>query len=151
MRPTFLRSRSGSISVETALVISFIYVPILLGMWDVAQIGFGQAQVQEALQDALTYVAAGNSSNQSGIVSAAQSAYGTSISVSTSTVCYCVSTTSTSPTAPTSVSCTASCANGNDLEQFMNITVSKTVTVPFPLPYLGRTIPVQSAGKIRVG
>ena len=100
MQRRFSRSEDGNISVELALVLSFVFVPMLLGIWDVAQIGFGQAQVQEALQDAVTYVAAGNTGS-SGVTSAAQSAYGNSISVSTSTVCYCVKTGTTTPTAPT--------------------------------------------------
>jgi hypothetical protein len=72
-------SKNGSVSVETALMMSFVFVPMLLGLWDVAQIGSGQSKVHEALQDVLTYVAAGNASNGSGITAAAQSAYGTSI------------------------------------------------------------------------
>ena len=70
------RAEEGSVSIEAALVVSFVLLPVLLGLWDVAQIGFGQAQVQEALQDAVTYVAAGNSSNSSGIAAAARAAYG---------------------------------------------------------------------------
>jgi Flp pilus assembly protein TadG len=147
----FCRSQSGSVSVETGLVTSFVLVPVMLGLWDVAQIGLGQAQVQEALQDAVTYVAAGNSSNTSGITSAAQAAYGTSMSVSTSTACYCVQTGTSSPTAPTSATCGGSCGSGNDLEQFMNITVSKTVAIPFSVPYLGSTITVKSTGQVRTG
>jgi Flp pilus assembly protein TadG len=77
MLERFAKNETGSMAVETALVMSFVLVPMVLGLWDVAQIGLGQTQVQEALQDAVTYVAAGNSSNTSGIISAAQSAYGT--------------------------------------------------------------------------
>jgi Flp pilus assembly protein TadG len=142
------KDKSGSIAVETALVMSFVIVPILLGLWDVAQIGLGQTQVQEALQDAITYVAAGNSSNTSGITSAAQSAYGTSISVSASAVCYCVSTSSV--TMPTAVSCTGStCSSGGDFEQFMTITTSKTVAIPFTVPYLGSSVTVTSTATVR--
>ncbi len=146
----FSRSEDGSISVEFALLLSFIFVPMLLGIWDVAQIGFGQAQVQEALQDAVTYVAAGNTGS-SGVTSAAHSAYGNSISVSTSTVCYCVKTGTTTPTAPTSATCGGSCTAGNDYEQFMSITVSKTVSIPFTVPYLGNSVTVSSTGKVRTG
>jgi hypothetical protein len=143
------KAEDGSVSVEAALVMSFILVPALLGLWDVAQIGFGQAQVQEALQDAITYVAAGNASNSSGITAAARSAYGTSITVSTSTACYCVQTGTSSPTAPTSVTCGGSCSG--DLEQFMSITAGKTVTIPFTVPYLGSSVTVTSTGQVRTG
>ncbi len=143
------RAEEASVSVEAALVTGFLLVPMLLGLWDVARIGVGQAQVQEALQDAITYVAAGNASNSSGITAAAQSAYGTSIGVSTSTACYCVQTGTSSPTNPTSVSCTGSCSG--DLEQFMSITVSKTVSVPFVVRYLPSSVTVSSTGLVRTG
>jgi Flp pilus assembly protein TadG len=146
----FITAKDGSVSVEVALVMSFLFVPMLLGIWDVAQIAFGQAQVQEALQDVVTYVAAGNT-GASGITAAAQSAYGTSVSVSTSTVCYCVQTGSTGPTAPSTTACGGSCSSGNDLEQFMNITVSKAVSIPFTVPYLRNSVTVTSAGKVRTG
>ena len=146
----FSRSEDGDISVEFALLLSFVFVPMLLGIWDVAQIGFGQAQVQELLQDAVTYVAAGNTGS-SGVTTAAQSAYGSSMSVSTSTVCYCVKTGTTTPTAPTTATCGSSCTSGNDYEQFMSITVSKTVSIPFTVPYLGKSVTVSSTGKVRTG
>lgn len=150
MMHRFTRAKDGSVSVELALVASFLFVPLLLGVWDVAQIAFGQAQVQEALQDAVTYVAAGNTGT-SGITAAAQAAYGSSISVSTSTVCYCVQTSTTNPTAPSTATCGGSCSSGNDLEQFMSITVSKTVSIPFTVPYLGSSVTVSSVGKVRTG
>jgi hypothetical protein len=106
--------------------------------------------VQEALQDAVTYVAAGNTGT-SGVTAAARSAYGNSIGVSTSTVCYCVKTGTTTPTTPTSATCGGSCTAGNDYEQFMSITVSKTVSIPFTVPYLGSSVTVTSTGKVRTG
>jgi Flp pilus assembly protein TadG len=146
-----LQDEKGAIAVETSLVTSLILVPMLLGIWDIAQVGFGQAQVQEALQAAVTYVAAGNSGNAAGITSAAQTVYGTSMNVSTNTVCYCVSTTSSSLTTPSTVSCTSSCGSGNDFEQFMTISVSKSVTIPFSVPYLGSSVTVKSSGSVRTG
>jgi Flp pilus assembly protein TadG len=146
----FAKNETGSIAVETALVLCFVLVPMLLGLWDVAQIGLGQTQVQEALQDAVTYVAAGNASNTAGVTGAAQSAYGTSIQVSAGAVCYCVQTSSVAM--PTSVSCsTASCSNGGNFEQFMTITTSKAVTIPFPVPYLGGSVTVTSSATVRTG
>jgi Flp pilus assembly protein TadG len=150
MLERFAKNETGSMAVETALVMSFVLVPMVLGLWDVAQIGLGQTQVQEALQDAVTYVAAGNSSNTSGIISAAQSAYGTSIQVSANAVCYCVQTGSVAM--PTSVSCSSgSCSSGGNFEQFMNITTSKTVAIPFAVPYLGNSVTVTSTATVRTG
>ncbi len=151
MSRDFLKSEGGAVAVEAALVMGLLLVPLLFGFWDVAQIGLAQAEVQEGLQDAVSYVAAGNSNNEAGITTAAQAAYGSSISISMSTVCYCVSMTSSSPTMPTSISCTSSCAAGTDLEQFMILTVSKTISVPFTVPYLGASKTVTSTGQVRIG
>jgi Flp pilus assembly protein TadG len=145
-----LKAKDGAVAVETALVSSLILVPLLLGLWDVAQIAMAQAQLDEALQDAITYVAATGSTSSSSITTAGQAAYGSAISVSSSQACYCVNTTTTTPTAPTSVSCTGTCSSGS-MEQFMSITVSTTVTMPFPVPYLGSTIALSSSGNAQIG
>jgi Flp pilus assembly protein TadG len=142
-----IRARDGAVAVETALVSSLLLVPLLLGLWDVAQIAMAQAQLDEALQDAITYVAATGSTNSSNITTAGQAAYGSSISVSSSEACYCVQT---STTTPTSVSCTGTCSSGT-MEQFMSITVSTTVTIPFPVPYLGSTVSLSSTGNAQIG
>jgi len=146
----FLKSNHGAIAVETALTISFVLVPMTLGLWDAATIAIRKGEVDEALQAAITYVAAGNASNASGIVAAARAAYGSNINVSTSTTCYCVST-SVSPATPTGISCSGSCASGADLEQFMNISVSSTVAMPVSAPYLGSTVTVTSSAQVRTG
>jgi Flp pilus assembly protein TadG len=146
----FLKSNHGVIAVETALMIGFVLAPMMLGLWDAATIAIRKGEVDEALQAVITYVAAGNASNSSGIVAASQAAYGSNINVSTSTACYCVST-SASPTIPTVVSCTGSCANGADLEQFMNISVTSTVAMPVSVPYLGSTVTVTSSAQVRTG
>jgi Flp pilus assembly protein TadG len=141
-------SGEGVVAVETALVASFILIPCFLGLWDVGQIALGKAQLDEALADTLTYVAAGNSSNSAGITKAAQASYGNGITVVTSAVCYCDNTTATSPTAPSSVSCTGSCGTGQ-FEQFLSVTVSQSVTLLFSLPYLSSPRTLNATGQVR--
>jgi Flp pilus assembly protein TadG len=119
-------------------------------VWDLAEIAMAKAQIEEGLQDAVTYIAAGNT-DSAGITAAAQNAYGKSTTVSTSTVCYCVPTGTTTPTAPTSVACGGSCGSGNALQTFMSVTVSASVTLPVPLPYLSSPAPVASTGQVRTG
>jgi Flp pilus assembly protein TadG len=138
----------GAIAVETALVASFILVPCFLGLWDVGQIALGQAQLSEALEDTLTYVAAGNAGNAAGITRAAQASYGSGITVVTTAVCYCDNTTATSPTAPNAVSCSGSCSSGQ-FEQFLSVTVSQSVTLLFSLPYLSSPRTLSATGQIR--
>jgi Flp pilus assembly protein TadG len=146
-----LSAADGVVAVETALVCSLLLVPMLLGLWDVARIAMSTAELDEALQDAITYVAATNSTSSSAITTAAQAAYGNSISVSSSTVCYCVPTGTSTPTSPSSVSCTGSCSSGNSLEQYVSITVSTTVTIPFSVPYLGSSMALSSTGQVQTG
>jgi Flp pilus assembly protein TadG len=144
---------SGVVSVETALIMSLILLPMLLGLADLAQLAQGKAKVDEALQDALTYISAGNSGNSAGITTAAQAAYGSGISVATSTVCYCVSeTTTTQPTMPTTVACTGSCSS-SVLLKFMTVTVSNSINILFPISYMNLSSPrtVSVTGMIRTG
>jgi Flp pilus assembly protein TadG len=149
-----LAASDGVVAIETALVLSLFLVPLLLGIIDVSQIALGKAKVDEALQDAMTYVmSAGSASTNAAITSAAQAANGSGITVSTSTVCYCVSTGSSLPTAPSTATCGHSCSSGFVLQQFMSIAVSNRVTIPFPVPFINLTSPmtVTSTGQVRTG
>jgi Flp pilus assembly protein TadG len=101
----------GAVAVEAALVLSLFLAPMLLCLWDFSQLYEGQANVDEALQDTVTYVmSTGSKATALGATSAAQAANGSSITLSTSTACYCVSTSTTLPTMPTSVSCARAAA-----------------------------------------
>jgi Flp pilus assembly protein TadG len=144
----------GTVAVETALVLSLFLAPTLLCLWDFAQIYQGQAHVDEALQDAMTYVMyAGGNATSAGVQTAAQAANGKSITVDTSTVCYCVSTVTTVPTMPTSVSCSGSCTGSFVFQKFMNVVASNKVTIPFPVSWIKLTSPytVQATGNVRTG
>jgi Flp pilus assembly protein TadG len=146
-------AREGVAAIETALILSLFLVPFLLALWDVGQIAAGKAQLDEALQDTITYVSAGNATNGSGITAAAQAAYGNGITVATATSCFCVSTGSSQPTQPTSTSCSGKCGTGYVLQQFMAITTSSKVVIPFPVPFLNLTSPmtITSTGSVRTG
>jgi Flp pilus assembly protein TadG len=149
----FVAAVEGVAAIETALLISLFFGPFLLAVLDAGQIALGKSQLDEALQDAMTYVSAGNASNGSGITAAAQGAYGASISVTTSTVCYCVGTGTSQPTAPSSTGCSSKCGTGYVLQQFMNISVSNKVVIPFPVPFLNLTSPLTltTTGAVRTG
>ncbi|MGD1036048.1 MAG: TadE/TadG family type IV pilus assembly protein [Roseiarcus sp.] len=144
----------GVVAVETALVVSVFLVPMLLCLLDFAQIYQGQADVDEALQDAMTYVmSAGSSATNAGVQTAAQASNGNSIAVSTSALCYCVSTVTTVPTMPTSVGCTSSCTGNFVFQQFMNIVTTNQVTIAFPVSSINLTSPftVTATGLVRTG
>jgi len=144
----------GAVAVETALVFSVFLAPTLLCLWDFAQVYQGQAHVEEALQDAITYVMnSGSNATAAGVQTAAQAANGSSISVSASTVCYCVPTSTSVPTMPSSVSCSGSCGGGAVFQQFMNIVTTNSVTIPFPVSWLHLPSPytVTATGNVRTG
>jgi len=137
-----LAATDGAVAVEAALVLSLFLVPMLLCLWDFSQLYQGQANLDEALQDTVTYImSAGSNATAAGATSAAQAANGTGITVSTSTVCYCVSTSTTVPTMPASISCTSSCTGSTVLQQFMKVVATDSVTIPFPVPWIKLTSP----------
>jgi len=153
-RHRLLAATDGAVAVEAALVLSLILVPMLLGLWDFAQLYQGQANLDEALQDTVTYVmSTGSNATAAGAISAAQAANGTGISVSTNTVCYCVSTSTTAPTMPTSVGCTSSCTGSSVLQKFMKVVATNSVTIPFPVPWINLTSPytVTATAYVRTG
>jgi Flp pilus assembly protein TadG len=149
-----LTAIDGAVAVEAALVLSLFLVPMLLCLWDFSQLYEGQANLDEALQDTVTYVmSTGSNATAAGAISAAQAANGTSITVSTSTVCYCISTSTTVPTMPTSVNCTSSCTGSSVLQQFMKVIATNSVTIPFPVPWIKLTSPytVTATAYVRTG
>jgi Flp pilus assembly protein TadG len=149
-----LAATDGAAAVEAALVLSLFLLPMLLCLWYFSQLYGGQADVDEALQDTVTYVmSAGSNATAAGATSAAQAANSSSITVSTSTVCYCVSTSTTVPTMPTSVGCTSSCTGTFVLQQFMKIVTTNSVTIPFPVSWINLTSPytVTATAYVRTG
>ncbi len=149
-----LVAADGAVAVEAALVLSLFLLPMLLCLWDFAQLYEAQANVDEALQDTVTYVMSiGGNATAAGATSAAQAANGSGITVSTSAVCYCVSTSSTVPTMPTSVSCTGSCTGSTVLQKFMKAVVANSVPIPFPVPWINFTSPytVTATAYVRTG
>jgi Flp pilus assembly protein TadG len=149
-----LAATDGAVAVEAALVLSLFLVPMLLCLWDFSQLYEGQANVDEALQDTVTYVmGTGSNATTAGATSAAQAANGSSITVSNSMVCYCVSTSTTVPTMPASVSCTGSCTGSSVLQRFMKIVTTNSVTIPFPVSWINLTSPhtVTATAYVRTG
>jgi Flp pilus assembly protein TadG len=148
------RCTKAVVAVETALVLSIFLVPMLLCLLDFATLFQGQAAVDEAMQDAMTYVLnVGVKATTAGVQTAAQASTSQTISVSTSTVCYCVSTTSSSPTMPDTVACNSTCGNGYVFQQFMNIVTTGQVAIPMPVPWINLNSPytATATGMVRTG
>ena len=166
--------RKANVTVEFALVATFILLPLLAGGADFLTMITAQAQLNTALQ-ALYYYAwtnqsaasANTSSNtitaQNTLITAINSASifhitlapGTA-SGSSSNLFYACVNSSTSPATisalqPYVTSPASTCPNGQTLEEFVQYTVSTNVTLPFPLPLkLKNPFPLSATGSAQI-
>lgn len=115
--------RSGSASVEAALAISLVLIPLCLGTVDMAATLAITARMDRAIEAAVYYVWANpTSSNTTNIQQAASAAYGAAsptLTVSSSTSCSCVSN---SYLPVKSISCSSTCPTGQTRASYLTIT-----------------------------
>ena len=139
-----LQDRHGSATVEAALAISLVLLPLTLGMIDFGEAIAETARLDRAYDAALYYIWANPGSvTAATIQQAAQSAYGTAaptLSVSASTACWCVSASYVKAGAAT---CTATCPTGQTLAAYL--TLSTTAQFPLPTPFPGLASPMNLA------
>lgn len=144
-------SRSGSVSVETALVVSLILAPLCMGGIDIGMIMKTQARLDRALEAATLYAwNIGSSVTATNIESAAQTGYGTgspSLTTSATIACYCVTPAATSPTA---VSCSGSCSSSNVLATYVTVTATTSLPLPVPTPIFTSPMSLSASGTVRV-
>ena len=142
--------RIGSASVEAALAISLVLIPLCLGMVDMAATLAVTARLDRALQAAVYYVWANPTSlSASNIQQAANAAYGSAsptLSVSTSTACSCV-LKSYQPVS--SISCSNTCPSGQTRASYMTISASTSYPLPAPLPWLTSPQNLSFQGTVR--
>lgn len=143
--------RRGSASVEAALAVSLLLVPLALGMADIGAILSTSTRLDRALQSAIFHVWANPTSyTGTSISQAASASYGTAaptLSVTSSTSCSCVSS-SYSPVA--TVACTGACPTGQTRATYLTIGASTSFTLPAPLPGLPSPSPLSAQGTIRI-
>ncbi len=152
------RDTTGVVAVETGMVMAFFLVPSLLCLLDFAALYQSQATVEEATENAMTYVMnAGAGASSAAVQSAAQASSTQSISATATTACFCVPITSGTPTLPRTVQCGSSssnsCTGSEVFQQFMSISTSSDVDIPFPVPWINLTSPhtVTARGMVRTG
>lgn len=151
------QERCAAISVEAALVISLLLLPLLLGLWDYSVVLAVQARLDTALHAAMDYALAtgANATDVSGIAQAASNAYGASApspTISTPTLSYyCVSTNPAGTMANgQAASAGASCGNNQTLATYVTLSLAATVALPLSIPGLGDTFPLGDDATIRV-
>lgn len=134
-------NRRGTATIEAAMALAFIIVPLCLGTADLALAITTANRIDRALQAALFYIWANpGSATASGVQTAAAASWSgdtPSLTVSVSTACACVSG-GYQPAG--SVACTgtgtSTCPAGQTLASYTTVTASTSVTLPFPLPGL---------------
>ena len=145
------RATRGSASVEAALTIALVMIPLTLGMIDYGEAISETARLDRAYQAAIYNIWANPGSyTASTIQSAAQAAYGStspSLSISTTTACYCVTSGYIKGSA---VSCTATCSGGQILAAYQTVAASTRFALPAAFPGVTSPMPLTVAGTVRV-
>ena len=144
--------RCGSVSVEAALALGLILVPLLLGVVDLGLGMIVHMRLDRAVQAALFYAWGTPGPSTSAVQSAARSGYGASSPTLTATAaiaCYCIAPTGTRQSG-TVKSCTGTCTAGQALASWVTINANASFSLPFPLPYLGSTFALSSTATARI-
>ncbi|MBV8915291.1 MAG: hypothetical protein JOZ05_19910 [Acetobacteraceae bacterium] len=151
MRRIWCLGRRGSASVEAALAVSLVLIPLALGMADVGATLATSSRLDRAIQSAIFHVWANPSSYTAASISQAASAsYGTAaptLTVTSSTACSCVAL-SYNPVA--SVACTDTCPTGQTRATYLTIGASASYTLPAPIPGLTSPWALSVQGTIRL-
>lgn len=157
-KPKKLASESrGSVSVEAALVISLVLIPLLLGIWDYASILAVQARLDEALNAAVEYAdsSPANATNKTAIANAATTAYGNatpSLALTGPTLSYyCIAVSPAGTKASgTAAIVNTNCGSGEVLATYATLSLAATVALPVAAPGLGATYPLAETATVRV-
>jgi Flp pilus assembly protein TadG len=145
-------SRCGSVSVEAALALGLILIPLVLGVVDLGLGIIVHMRLDRAAQAALFYAWGTPGPSTSAVQSAAQSGYGATsptLTATASIACYCITPTATRQSG-TAASCTATCTSGQVLADWVTINVRASFGLPFPLPSLGSTFALSSTATARI-
>ena len=148
-----LADRAGVVSLEAALLVGLVLVPLLGAAADFGLVLTAWAAVTRAEQAGLFY-AFSNGVSISGIQSAAQAAYGTLTAapiVTASSACYCLSSAQPwSRDGAAAVACTSTCTAGDTLTEFLTVSVNAAVPLPLPLPGLASPFPIAAMATARL-
>lgn len=151
--PAMHRDRRGSVTVETALVLSLFLLPLVYGVAAIGQAVSTQVRLDRALHAAMLYIWATPGAAASGIQNAATSGYGAGDPTMTPTAsksCACIQPTAARPAGASGAHCSDTCANGTVLASYMTISLNATVAVDLPLPANLQSQALTASGTVRV-
>ncbi len=146
-----LRDRRGVASLEAAILIALLLVPLCGGLADSGLILVNWMRVNRAERAALLY-AWGAGANTGGMLTAATTAFGgPAPSVSATAACYCLPSDQTwNRDNAQAVSCGSTCTSGDTLTEFVSVTVGTTVALPVPVPFYASSYTISSTSVGRV-
>ncbi|MDE2005487.1 MAG: pilus assembly protein [Rhodospirillales bacterium] len=152
MRPGLRRDRRGAVAVEAAIVLALVLVPVAFGLLDLGEVLTARLRVDRALQAGLFAAWAISGPSAAQITQAATAGAGGGahpVAASASFACYCLAPTATLATASAAV-CSGSCGSGQVLGEWVSLTASASVSLPFPLPGVPGSLTLTASGSSRI-
>lgn len=139
--------------VETALIGSFVLIPIALGMIDFGYIFYTSERLNGAIEAATLYAVGNSTTSPDPINQAALASYGASapdlVAAAPSTVCYCLDMSS-GTMVRSAASCGASCPQNQTMGTYVALSYSTEVSLPFPVPGLSQKMNLTANGMARI-
>ena len=145
------RNRRGAASVEAALGVSIVLIPLCLAGVNAAETEAVAARMDRALQAAIYYAwtNAGSYTNAN-VQSAASTAYGSAsptLAVNVSTACTCVTSLYRFAS---SIVCLLPCPLNQTQAKYVTVTETATYTLPAPFPAFPSSKSLNVTGTVRV-
>lgn len=144
------------IAVETALVFSLFFVPLLLGSADAAMLMKTEVQLEGAVRSAVffAYSSSPNATDRAGVANAARVGYGSggpALSVAAPTYAYyCILPTGTEASGTPVASAAASCPSGQSVGTWISVSVTADVSLPVSIAPFPASVPLRAGATVRI-
>ena len=143
--------RRAVASVEAALALALVLLPLLLGLFDLGTALTTRVRLDRAVQAGLFYAWGTSGAGTAAIAQAAVAGYGggkPTLTASAGMACYCLAPTGTRASG-TAVACTDSCPSGEVLGVWLTLTATAPVVLPFPLPGVASPLTLAATSTVR--
>ena len=149
------RDRSAVISIELALLAGLVLMPLTLGAVDAGELVVARARLDQALHAALFYAYSYHGAvTAADVEAAARAGYGsgTAPTVSATLTQYCIAPSNGypqggPPRTPTNGSCSSTTLVK---ETYLSVSASASVSLPFSVQWVARTVTLNVSGKARI-